>query len=88
MSPTFTSGKLKSMLAPIGEISNKAMKHLEVNCHEPIGMKTFFQGFAMDTILKCAFSIETNAYENQNHPLSIAGREAFQGTWPMSSLHM
>ena len=33
----------------------------------------------MDTICRCAFSIETNAHEDQNHSLVKAGRDAFQG---------
>ena len=80
MSPTFTSGKLKSMVAPITDVTNKAMNYLDhLDKGEPIEMKKFFQGFAMDTICRCAFSIETNAHEDQNHSLVKAGRDAFQG---------
>ena len=80
MSPTFTSGKLKLMVAPMADVTNKAMKYLDhLDKQEPIEMKKFFQGFAMDTICRCAFSIETNAHEDQNHSLVKAGRDAFQG---------
>ena len=79
MSPTFTSGKLKSMMEPISDVADKAMEHLESIKNEPIEMKKFFQGFAMDTICRCAFSLETNAHEDPNHHLVKAGIDAFQG---------
>ena len=80
MSPTFTSGKLKSMLNPITDVANKATAYLDhLSKDKPVEMKHFFQGFALDTICRCAFSIETNAHEDQNHPLIKAGRDAFQG---------
>ena len=65
LSPTFTTGKLKAMLEPITEVADKSMKHLDklVEKNEPIAMKNFFQGYALNTICRCAFSIDTNAHK-------------------------
>ena len=88
MSPTFTTGKIKTMLEPMMGVVEKAMSHLETSNKDRIEMKKFFQGFALDIICRCAFSIETNAHSNENDHLVKAGREAFQGftvnSWPES----
>ena len=79
MSPTFTSGKLKSMMEPMSDIGDKAMEYLSSQCDKPIGMKKFFQGYALDTICRCGFGIDTNTHEDQDNPIANAGREAFAG---------
>ena len=79
MSPTFTSGKLKAMMEPMADIADQAMEFLESKSDTPIGMKKFFQGYALDTICRCGFSIETNCHADQDSPIANAGREAFQG---------
>ena len=81
LSPTFTSGKLKKMMEPMTDVSRKALKHLDklVKQGKPIDLKDFFQGYALDTICRCAFSIDTNAHESSDHKLIKAGRAIFQG---------
>nr|AKH03525.1 cytochrome P450 3027E1 [Paracyclopina nana] len=81
LSPTFTSGKLKKMIDPMSEVSAKAIENLKklVKTGKPIEVKHFFQAYALDTICRCAFSIDTNALEDDDHKLIKAGREIFQG---------
>ena len=80
MTPTFTTGKIKSMLEPMVQVADLSMNHLKALSQKgPVELKGFFQGFALDTICRCAFSIESNAHQDPDHHLVKAGREAFQG---------
>ena len=69
------------MLEPMSQVAEKAMAHLEklTKNGEPIATKLFFQGYALDTICRCAFGIDTNAHENTDHALIKNGRALFQG---------
>ena len=59
MSPTFSSGKLKSMVAPITDVTNKAMNYLDhLDKGEPVEMKKFFQGKhkeAFSSLVECLY---------------------------------
>ena len=65
----------------MSQVAEKAMGHLEkiTKNGEPIATKKFFQGYALDTICRCAFGIDTNAHENTDHALIKNGRALFQG---------
>ena len=39
----------------------------------------FLKGYSIDTICRCAFGIETNAYEDSEHQLIKQGRAIIQG---------
>ena len=44
-----------------------------------IKISKFLKGYAIDTICRCAFSVETNAYEDSEHQLIKQGRAIIQG---------
>jgi cytochrome P450 len=70
------------MMKPMGEVCDKTMKHLETLAeqNQVVEIKSVFQGYALDTICKCAFGIDTNAHQNQDdNQLIKAGRGVFQG---------
>ena len=54
LSPTFTSGKLKSMLEPIEGTVDQLIKHLETSAKEnaAINVKPIYQTFTLETIGK------------------------------------
>ncbi len=81
LSPTFTSGKLKAMLEPMGDVADKTMIRMEQLSKEgkEVPMKATFQCLALDTICKCAFGMETNANEDPENELIKTGRAVFQG---------
>ncbi len=50
MSPTFTSGKLKGMLAPMGEVIDKFLVHIgkAAETKEAVEVKPLFEGTAYE----------------------------------------
>ena len=62
MSPTFTSGKLKSMVEPITDVTNKTMKYLVKAGHDA------FQGFQVTSWIESMFFIKIiyKNYKNDN----------------------
>lgn len=68
MSPIFSSGKLKGMMEPIAEEVEKYIDVLEEERKKgnPINIKKTVTGAAMNIILRCAFGLELDAYNNQN----------------------
>ena len=51
LSPTFTSGKLKSMLEPIDEVADNLVKHLEkLTSERNVNVKPIYQTFTLETI--------------------------------------
>jgi cytochrome P450 family 6 len=51
LSPTFTSGKLKSMLEPIDEVADNLVKHLEKLANDKnVNVKPIYQTFTLETI--------------------------------------
>ena len=63
LSPTFTSGKLKSMLDPIGAQADKFIAHLRHKMADGDGsvdVRPVLQALTMDVIGKCAYNVEFN----------------------------
>ena len=87
MSPTFTSGKLKSMMAPMDKVVDNLIKHLEKEAakNPVIPVKEIFQNFALDTISACGFGIDTNSFENGENDILRWGKKLFSSfllsTW-------
>ena len=79
---TFTGAKVKAMMAPMGEVADVTMNYIEENI---IGNKGVFDvkflsaGLAMNTIARCAFGLNCNAYKNQEHPLIKNGHDTING---------
>ena len=87
LSPTFTSGKIKAMMAPMGEVIDNMINHLEkiTEKNSTIDMKPVFQAMALDVIAKCAFGIETNSFnEGENSELLTNAKIVFESFRPQS----
>jgi len=82
LTPTFTSGKIKGMLEPMGAAQDNMVKYLEKKCKENslIDMKPVFQYMAMDVIASCAFGIDLNCFEDPNNHILDSGQKLIAGT--------
>ena len=71
LSPTFTTGKLKFMLHPIEGIADSTIAFIEKKAKENSEMdfKPIIQGFALDSICKVAFGMETNCHSGEDNDL-------------------
>ncbi len=73
LSPTFTSGKIKSMFAPIDGVVNRMVDHMEKKRKESadsvVDVKPIFQGLSLDSISNCAFGVETDSFNNPGNKL-------------------
>jgi cytochrome P450 family 6 len=87
LSPTFTSGKLKTMLEPMDTVVDNLLKHLdqEVVKDPVVSVKSIFQTFSLDTISVCAFGIGANSFEDEQNQILQWGKETFSAfickTW-------
>ncbi|CAG2101065.1 unnamed protein product [Medioppia subpectinata] len=83
LSPVFTSGKLRAMMAHIGGISDglvHSLSEFEKN-GKPVDMRKYIGAFAMDVISACAYGINPQSISNPDHPIvtnakSILGLDA------------
>ena len=80
LTPTFTSGKIKGMLALIGSSVDNMVEHLEdVTQDNPVvDVKNIFQCMALDVIAKCAFGIDSNSFKNPNNDVFVHGKKLFE----------
>ena len=78
MSPTFTSGKMKAMLHLMNECLEPMMKRIRRNNGKDMDMKNLFGCFTMDVIAKCAFAVETNTHDDENHPFVVNAKKIFE----------
>ena len=87
LTPTFSSGKIKGMLALIGSSVDNMVDHLEqVTEDNPVvDVKKVFQSMALDVIAKCAFGIESNSFKNPNNDVFVHGKKVIDD-FTMSNL--
>ena len=78
ISPTFTSGKMKAMLHLMNECLEPMMKRIRRNNGQDMDMKNLFGCFTMDVIAKCAFAVETNTHDDENHPFVVNAKKFFE----------
>ena len=92
LSPTFTSGKLKSMLDPIEGIADSTLNYISEKAKEDpeIEFKSIMQGFSLDVITKVAFGMETNCHLGEDRALFELSKgildDFFIKTYPMAFL--
>ena len=69
LSPTFTSGKMKSMMEPMDKIAERTVEYLsdKIKTQPKIDLKPIIQGFTLDTIAKCGFGIDSNVYKGEDN---------------------
>lgn len=83
MSPTFTSGKMKSMFPIIETISATMQKVMDPLAAQGavIEIKDLAGRYTTDVIASCAYGIETNSLENPDSIFRIMGKKLFEPSW-------
>ncbi|XP_058123884.1 cytochrome P450 6A1-like [Anopheles ziemanni] len=76
LTPTFTSGKLKSMFHTIVAVGTRLDQYLEERCVEPtrIDIKELLARFMTDVIGSCAFGIECNSLHDPSSNFRQMGK--------------
>ncbi|CAG2174563.1 unnamed protein product, partial [Oppiella nova] len=71
LSPVFTSGKLRAMMAHISGISDGLVTNLSEyeKKGQTVDMRKYIGAFAMDVISACAYGINPQSINNPNHPI-------------------
>ena len=77
MSPTFTSGKMKAMLHLMNDCLEPMMNRIRKSNGKDMDMKNLFGCFTMDVIAKCAFAVDTNTHDDENHPFVLNAKKFF-----------
>ena len=92
LSPTFTSGKIKSMVEPMESIADSTLNYISEKAKEDpeIEFKSIMQGFSLDCITKVAFGMETNCHLGEDKALFELSKgilnDFFIKTYPMAFL--
>ena len=83
LSPTFTSGKLKAMLAPIEAIAEETVSYIEEVINNTgsnvIDMKELYVNLTMNVIAQCGFGVKVDAFHRPEEPLIFYGKQIFEG---------
>ncbi|CAG2109785.1 unnamed protein product, partial [Medioppia subpectinata] len=77
VSPSFTSGKLRSMMASISDIADQFVTNLDAfaTSSETVDMRKYLGAFAMDVISACAYGINVESINNPNHPIVVNAKK-------------
>ncbi|XP_050069678.1 probable cytochrome P450 6a14 [Anopheles maculipalpis] len=80
LSPTFTSGKIKSMFITIREIGDEFLASFDkyIDQDEPIDIKLLCQCFTCDVVGSCAFGLQCNSLKNEGSKLLDIGDKVFR----------
>ncbi|CAG2104891.1 unnamed protein product, partial [Medioppia subpectinata] len=78
-SPTFTSGKMKSMYPRIRECLSDFMNHLETFADNKteLNAKDMYGNYTMDVIATCAFATKTDVHKNLDSLFVLNARRVF-----------
>ncbi|GBP91578.1 Probable cytochrome P450 6a14 [Eumeta japonica] len=80
MSPTFTSGKLKTLYPLVNNIADDAVKYIDLlySNGEPINFSELYAKYTMEIIGSVGFGIECNGFKNPNSEFYRRGHEYFE----------
>ena len=82
LSPTFSSGKLKSMMIPMDDVSDRMVQVVEERRKQNNGIvdiTDILQRFALEAISRCTFGIDVDLYENpEGNEIVKNGRSAVE----------
>lgn len=80
LTPTFTSGKLKSIFPVLQESGDKLSKYLEekANVRGTIDVKDVFAMYSVDIIMSAAFGITCDSFKNPNNEFNYWGKKVFE----------
>ena len=87
LTPTFTSGKLKGMLDPIEEIADDAIDLLTEKAKDnpEMDLKPILQGFALDSISRVAFGMNTKCRRGNDQEISSLAFDVFDQVLPKNA---
>jgi cytochrome P450 len=79
-SPIFTSGKMKSMMTFIHDVSDQLIKAIdvEVDAGNEIELKKLFGKFSMDSIASCAFGVNASSFKDDSTVFVKNAKEIFR----------
>lgn len=89
VSPTFTSGKIRSMIPLLEECYKSLDSYIEKRITSGDGkveLSTIFGNLTMDVICRAAFATKTNTHEDPNNPFVYYSRKVFRDTWRMITI--
>ncbi|XP_057650972.1 probable cytochrome P450 6a14 [Diorhabda carinulata] len=80
--PTFTSGKMRTMFKTITVCGDQLNRYLieKITLHEPVDIKDILGNFSTDIIGSCAFGLECNSFKDPDSPFRQIGRKVFDRT--------
>ncbi|XP_018577090.1 probable cytochrome P450 6a14 isoform X2 [Anoplophora glabripennis] len=82
LSPTFTSGKLKSMFSTLVDCGLVLEKYVEghIDNEQGADIKEILGKFSTDIIGSCAFGLECNSFKDANSPFREHSRRLFKSS--------
>ncbi|CAG2118102.1 unnamed protein product, partial [Medioppia subpectinata] len=80
LSPSFTTGKLKSFKPSFGQSLDVLIAKLksEIKSNNTIDLRPIYDSFAFEVISKSAFGLNTDIINNAKHPVFEAAKSFFQ----------
>ena len=80
MTPTFTSGKMKSMFHLVAKKSKALIEYCKEQMaeNEVVNSDEAFKRYTIDVIGECAFGLETNCLKGENEEFINAGKDVFK----------
>lgn len=80
LSPSFTAGKLKSMMLPITKIADNVIEVIEEKSKitPEMDLKPIICGFTLDVISNVAFGLSTNVHKGEDKEFSKMANDVFQ----------
>lgn len=83
LSPTFTSGKLKTMFNTLLDCGLPMINHLHELCEkgEAVDIKETLACYATDVIGSCAFGLECNSFKDPDAEFRKYGRKIFESSF-------
>ncbi|KAF5284126.1 hypothetical protein FQR65_LT00126 [Abscondita terminalis] len=81
LSPTFTSGKIKTMFNIVLECSRQLKHAVDIQCEKgPMDVKDFLSRFGTDVIGSCAFGLNCNSFVNAENEFCVYSQKLFNPT--------
>lgn len=81
LTPTFTSGKMKTMFHTLAECKDLLYKRIDKQIDQAIDIKNILACFTTDAIGSCAFGLDCKAIEDDESPFRVYGKKAATPTW-------
>lgn len=83
LTPTFTSGKMKSMFSTLLNCGEQMMEKIHdlSERNEPIDSKDILSRFNIDIIGSCAFGLECNSFKGKESEFREQGKKLFLINW-------